>query len=115
MKDKTCVYLSSAAAGTVIAFACLYLYGFIRDLDLYLTYRNAYDGEAHGEKSVYVNIGEMVFYGCISAVLLVALFFVIRFWAKKMKYVKKKLPTIAISVFLVLLSMLAIGYIIVLR
>ncbi len=92
---RTYAYLSSAAIGFLIAEILLLVYSFIYSLLEYLTYRN--NEENYGEKSHYVDLNALWLRGCLGVILILMLFFVVRFWIRKIKCIEKRRPVIIIS------------------
>lgn len=106
---KTYAYFASVTAGTLVPHILVYLYIFLINLDEYLTYHNIPDD--NWEVPHYVDVGGMILIGCLSAVLILVLFFVIRFWVRRVKRVEKRAPVIVISSILFLFSIPVLGYI----
>lgn len=108
-EEKTYAYFSSVIAGTLVPHILVYLYLFFSDLDDYLTYHNIPDDNR--EVSHYVDVTGMILIGCLSAILILVLFFVIRFWVRRVKRVERKALVIVISSILFLFSIPVLGYI----
>lgn len=106
---KTYAYLSSVIAGVLVSHILVYLYLFFSELDEYLTYHNIPDD--NWEVPHYVDVTGMILIGCLSAVLILVLFFVIRFWMRRVKRVERKALVIVISSILFLFSIPVLGYI----
>lgn len=105
---RTYAYLSSVIIGFLIAEILLLVYSFISDLQEYLTYRN--NEENYGEKWHYVDLNELCLCGCLTTVLVLALFFVMRFWIRKIKCIEKRRPVIIISSVLIITLLPIWGY-----
>ncbi len=105
---RTYAYLSSAAIGFLIAEILLLVYSFIYSLLEYLTYRN--NEENYGEKWHYVDLNELCLCGCLTTVLVLALFFVMRLWIRKIKCIEKRRPVIIISNVLMITLLPVWGY-----
>lgn len=105
---RTYAYLSSAAIGFLIAEILLLVYSFIYSLLEYLTYRN--NEENYGEKWHYVDLNELCLCGCLTTVLVLALFFVMRLWIRKIKCIEKRRPVIIISSVLIITLLPIWGY-----
>lgn len=105
---RTYAYLSSAAIGFLIAEILLLVYSFISDLQEYLTYRN--NEENYGEKSHYVDLNALWLRGCLGVILILMLFFVVRFWIRKIKCIERKRPVIIISSVLMITLLPVWGY-----
>lgn len=106
---RTYAYLSSVVIGFLSADILLLGYSFISNLQEYLTYRNSKDD--HGEKLHYVDLTALWMCGCLTAFLMLALFFVLRFWKRKVKCIEKRLPVMIISSVLALILLPVWGYI----
>ena len=105
---RTYAYLSSAAIGFLIAEILLLVYSFISDLQEYLTYRN--NEENYGEKWHYVDLNALWLRGCLGVILILMLFFVMRFWIRKIKCIEKRRPVIIISGVLTITLLPVWGY-----
>lgn len=105
---RTYAYLSSAAIGFLIAEILLLVYSFIYSLLEYLTYRN--NEENYGEKSHYVDLNALWLRGCLGVILILMLFFVVRFWIRKIKCIEKRRPVIIISSVLIITLLPIWGY-----
>lgn len=105
---RTYAYLSSAAIGFLIAEILLLVYSFIYSLLEYLTYRN--NEENYGEKSHYVDLNALWLRGFLGVILILILFFVMRFWIRKIKCIEKRRPVIIISSVLTITLLPVWGY-----
>lgn len=105
---RTYAYLSSAAIGFLIAEILLLVYSFIYSLLEYLTYRN--NEENYGEKSHYVDLNALWLRGFLGVILILILFFVMRFWIRKIKCIEKRRPVIIISSVLTITLLSVWGY-----
>lgn len=105
---RTYAYLSSAAIGFLIAEILLLVYSFIYSLLEYLTYRN--NEENYGEKSHYVDLNALWLRGFLGVILILILFFVMRFWIRKIKCIEKRRPVIIISSVLIITLLPVWGY-----
>lgn len=105
---RTYAYLSSAAIGFLIAEILLLVYSFIYSLLEYLTYRN--NEENYGEKSHYVDLNALWLRGFLGVILILILFFVMRFWIRKIKCIEKRRPVIIISSVLIITLLPIWGY-----
>ncbi|MBP3380050.1 MAG: hypothetical protein J6K77_04235 [Ruminococcus sp.] len=102
---KTYAYLSSVVIGFLIAEILLLFY----NLQEYLT--NHTNEETYVEELHHdVDLNGFLIFGCLGVILILMLFFVLRFWIRKVKRIEKKLPVIIISNVLIIPLIPVWGY-----
>lgn len=102
---KTYAYLSSVVIGFLIAEILLLFY----NLQEYLT--NHTNEETYVEELHHdVDLNGFLIFGCLGVILILMLFFVLRFWIRKVKRIEKKLPVIVISNVLIIPLIPVWGY-----
>lgn len=89
---KTYAYLSSIVIGFLIAEILLLIYYLMEYLTDH-TNEETYVEELHHD----VDLNGLLIFGCLGVILILMLFFVLRFWIRKVKRIEKRLPVIIIS------------------
>lgn len=89
---KTYAYLSSVAIGFLIAEILLLIYYFLEYLTDHTNEEN-YVEELHYD----VDLNGLLVLGCLGVILILMLFFLLRFWIRKIKCIEKRLSAIIIS------------------
>lgn len=89
---KTYAYLSSVVIGFLIAEILLLIYYLVEYLTDH-TNEETYVEELHHD----VDLNRLLVFGCLGVILILMLFFVLRFWIRKVKRIEKRLPVIIIS------------------
>ncbi|MCM1269242.1 MAG: hypothetical protein NC247_01265 [Ruminococcus flavefaciens] len=102
---KTYAYLSSIVIGFLIAEILLLIYYLMEYLTDH-TNEETYVEELHHD----VDLNGLLIFGCLGVILILMLFFVLRFWIQKVKRIKKRLPVIIISSVLTISLLPVWGY-----
>lgn len=102
---RTYAYLSSAAIGFLIAEILLLIYYLLEYLTDHTNEQN-YVEELHYD----VNLKGLLIFGCLGVILILMLFFVVRFWIRKIKCIEKRRPVIIISSVLMMTLLPVWGY-----
>lgn len=89
---KTYAYLSSIVTGFLIAEILLLIYYLMEYLTDH-TNEETYVEELHHD----VDLNGLLVFGCLGVILILMLFFVMRFWIRRVKRIEKRLPVIIIS------------------
>ncbi len=89
---KTYAYLSSVVIGFLIAEILLLIYYLMEYLTDH-TNEETYVEELHHD----VDLNGLLVFGCLGVILILMLFFVLRFWIRKVKRIEKRLHVIIIS------------------
>ncbi len=103
---KTYAYLSSIVIGFLIAEILLLLIYYLQEYLTDHTNEETYVEELHH----YVDLNELLVFGCLGVILILMLFFVMRFWIRKVKRIEKRLPVIIISSVLIIPLIPVWGY-----
>lgn len=103
---RTYAYLSSVVIGFLFAEILLLIYYLIEYLTDH-TNEEAYVEELHHD----VDLNGLLVFGCLGVILILTLFFVLRFWIRKIKCIEKRLSVIIISGALTLSLIPVWGYI----
>lgn len=102
---KTYAYLSSVVIGFLIAEILLLIYYLMKYLTDH-TNEETYVEELHHD----VDLNGLLVFGCLGVILILMLFFVLRFWIRKVKRIEKRLPVIIISSVLTISLLPVWGY-----
>lgn len=102
---KTYAYLSSVVIGFLIAEILLLIYYLMEYLTDH-TNEETYVEELHHD----VDLNGLLVFGCLGVILILMLFFVMRFWIRKVKRIEKRLPVIIISSVLTISLLPVWGY-----
>lgn len=102
---KTYAYLSSVVIGFLIAEILLLIYYLMKYLTDH-TNEETYVEELHHS----VDLNGLLIFGCLGVILILMLFFVMRFWIRKVKRIEKRLPVIIISSVLIIPLIPVWGY-----
>lgn len=89
---KTYAYLSGVVIGFLIAEILLLIYYLMEYLTDH-TNEETYVEELHHD----VDLNGLLVFGCFGVILILMLFFVLRFWIRKVKRIEKRLHVIIIS------------------
>ena len=102
---KTYAYLSSVVIGFLIAEILLLIYYLMEYLTDH-TNEETYVEELHHD----VDLNGLLVFGCFGVILILMLFFVLRFWIRKVKRIEKRLHVIIISSALTIFLLPVWGY-----
>lgn len=102
---KTYAYLSSIVIGFLIAEILLLIY-YLQEYITDHTNEETYVEELHHD----VDLNGLLVFGCLGVILILMLFFVMRFWIRKVKRIEKRLPVIIISSVLTISLLPVWGY-----
>lgn len=102
---KTYAYLSSVVIGFLIAEILLLVY-YLMEYITDHTNEETYVEELHHD----VDLNGLLIFGCLGVILILMLFFVLRFWIRKVKRIEKRLPVIIISSVLTISLLPVWGY-----
>lgn len=102
---KTYAYLSSVVIGFLIAEILLLIYYLMEYLTDH-TNEETYVEELHHD----VDLNGLLVFGCLGVILILMLFFVLRFWIRKVKRIEKRLHVIIISSALTIFLLPVWGY-----
>ena len=102
---KTYAYLSSVVIGFLIAEILLLIYYLMEYLTDH-TNEETYVEELHHD----VDLNGLLVFGCLGVILILMLFFIMRFWIRKVKRIEKRLPVIIISSILTISFLPVWGY-----
>ncbi len=102
---KTYAYLSSVVIGFLIAEILLLIY-YLQEYITDHTNEETYVEELHHD----VDLNGLLVFGCLGVILILMLFFVMRFWIRKVKRIEKRLPVIIISSVLTISLLPVWGY-----
>lgn len=102
---KTYAYLSSVVIGFLIAEILLLIYYLVEYLTDH-TNEETYVEELHHD----VDLNGLLVFGGLGIILILMLFFVLRFWIRKVKRIEKRLPVIIISGVLTISLLPVCGY-----
>lgn len=102
---KTYAYLSSVVIGFLIAEILLLIYYLMEYLTDH-TNEETYVEELHHD----VDLNGLLVFGCLGVILILMLFFVLRFWIRKVKCIEKRLHVIIISSALTIFLLPVWGY-----
>ncbi len=103
---KTYAYLSSIVIGFLIAEILLLLIYYLQEYITDHTNEETYVEELHHD----VDLNGLLVFGCLGVILILMLFFVMRFWIRKVKRIEKRLPVIIISSVLTISLLPVWGY-----
>ena len=106
---KTYAFISSVLIGMLITDSFILVICFIHDVREYLTYHNIADDNG-GALPHYVNTQQIPVYGILGLVVSVSLIFLIRFYISRIKRIEKKKKTLIISILIMLVSFIVLGY-----
>lgn len=107
---KTYTYILSVVIGTLIPDVIIVIYKFCYDLSEYLTYHNAADDNG-GKLTHYVDLKEIQICGILSLVFIFVMMVLVRTYAKKLQIIGDKKVPMIISVVIMIISAIVLGYI----